>query len=83
VARNGVLAMSGICVELIGDEIVVWRPRTVFLVAFRIAPQQSHLVVTRSWLSSFSSKPLAEFRALAAQLAVGKSTVAGMDNQSE
>jgi hypothetical protein len=61
--------LNGIRVELIGDEIVVSRPRTVFLVAFRKHPYHSHLIVTRNWLSAFDSKPLAEFRALAASLA--------------
>jgi hypothetical protein len=63
---------DGIIVELDGDEIVVWKPGTDFLIAFKKPDHQRHLVVTRSWLADFTSKPLAEFRALAAQLAVNK-----------
>jgi hypothetical protein len=74
-SRVGVLAMSnsvedGIIVELDGDEIVVWKPGTVFLIALKRPDHQRHLVVVRS-------KPLAEFRALAAQLAVNKARSLG------
>ena len=72
-SRVGVLAMSnsvedGIIVELDGDEIVVCKPGTVFLIAFKKPDYQRHLVAARSWLADFTSKPLAEFRALAAEL---------------
>ena len=63
---------NGIIVELDGDEFVVWKPGTVFLIAFNKPDYQRHLVAARSWLADFTSKPLAEFRALAAQLAVNK-----------
>jgi hypothetical protein len=53
-----------------GDEIVLWKRGTVFLIAFEKAAKQRHLIVTRSWLRNFTSKPLAEFRAKAAQLAL-------------
>ena len=81
-SRVGVLAMSnsvedGIIVELDGDEIVVWKPGTVFLIALKKPDHQRHLVVVRSWLADFTSKPLAEFRALAAQLAVNKARSLG------
>ena len=81
--RVGVLAMSnsvedGLIVELDGDEIVVWKPVTVFLIALKKPDHQRHLVVVRSWLADFTFRPLAEFRALAAQLVVN-SAIAGMD----
>lgn len=80
---HGVLAMTscvglhGIRVEVVGDEIVVWQPGTVFLVAFGKTADRSHLFVTRTWLSGFDSAPLAEFRALAAQLAAEKAYLLG------
>ena len=63
-------AGRGLRVHLDGEEIVVWQRGTVFLIAFKKAPRQPRLIVTRNWLPNFASKPLAEFRARAAQLAV-------------
>ena len=68
---------DGIIVELDGDEIVVWKPGTVFLIAFKKPDYQRHLVAARSWLADFTSKPLAEFRALAAELAGNKARSLG------
>jgi hypothetical protein len=68
---------DGIIVELDGDEIVVWKPGTVFLIAFKKPHHERHLVVARSWLADFTSKPLVEFRALAAQQAVNKARSLG------
>ena len=68
---------DGIIVELDGDEIVVWKPGTVFLIAFKKPDYQRHLVVVRSWRADFDPKPLAEFRALAAQQAVIKARALG------
>ena len=65
-----------IIVELDGDEFVVWKPGTVFLIAFK-KPESAHLVAARSWRADFTSKPLAEFRALAAELAVNKARSLG------
>ena len=59
---------EGIIVELDGDEFVVWKPGTVFLIAFKKPDYQRHRVAARSWLADFTSKPLAEFRALTAEL---------------
>jgi hypothetical protein len=48
--------VDGIIVEFDGDEIVVWKQGTVFLIAFkkppdqRHLPHQRHLLVTRSGL---------------------------------
>ena len=68
---------DGIIVELDGDEIVVWKPGTVFLIALTKPDHQRHLVVVRRWLADFTSKPLAEFRARAAELAVNKARSLG------
>ena len=67
---------DGIIVEFDRDEIVVWKPGR-FSVASKKPDHQRHLVVVRSWLADFTSKPLAEFRALAAQLAVNKARSLG------
>jgi hypothetical protein len=64
-------------VELDGEEIVVRRPGTVFLIAFEKVPNQRRLVITRSWLPNFTTKPLLEFRARAAQLALNKARSLG------
>ena len=53
----------GLKVHLDGDEIVVRQRGTVFLIAFKKAPRQPRLIVTRNWVPNFASKPLAEFRA--------------------
>jgi hypothetical protein len=60
---------DGIIVELDRGEFVIWKPGTVFLIAFKKPDYQRHLVAARSWLADFTSKPLAEFWALAAELA--------------
>jgi hypothetical protein len=64
-------------VEVQDEEIVVWKPGTVFLVAFEKAAYQRYLVVKRSWLSGVNSKPLMEFRAHAVQLALNKARSLG------
>jgi hypothetical protein len=74
--RSGV-ELSDICVELVGDEIVIYKPATVFRIAFKKPPHQRQLVITRCWLAGFNSKPLREFRALAAQLAAHKAHALG------
>ena len=51
--------------RLDGDELVVQKPATAFLLPFKKPEHQQHLVVTRSWLADFTPKLLAEFRALA------------------
>lgn len=77
------VAFDDIKVEFDGEEIVVWKPGTVFLVAFKKAPDQQRLLVTRSWLAGFASKPLAEFRALAAQRALDKAYSLGWAVQAD
>ena len=68
---------DGTMVELDGDEFVVWKPGTVFLIAFKKPDYQRHLVAARSWLADFTSKPLAEFRALASELAFNQARSLG------
>ena len=68
---------SHISAELDGEQIVVSEPGTVFLIAFEKSPNQRRLVITRCWLSNFSTKPLLEFRAQAAQLALNKARSLG------
>jgi hypothetical protein len=68
-SRVGVLAMSnsvedGIIVELDGDEIVVWKPGTVFLIALKKPDHQRHLVVVRSWLADFTQLAVNKARSL-------------------
>jgi hypothetical protein len=46
---------DGTVVELDGNKIVVWKPGTVFLSAFKKPQHRRHLVVTRSWLADFTS----------------------------
>jgi len=70
-------AGRGLKVHLDGEEIVVWQRGSVFLIAFKKAPRQPRLIVTRNWLPNFASKPLAECRARAAQLAVKQGRALG------
>ena len=70
-------AGSGLKVHVDGDEIVVLKHGTVFLIAFKLAPRERRLIVTRNWLPNFASRPLAEFRARAAQLALNKARELG------
>jgi len=64
-------AGRGLRVHLDGEEIVVWQRGTVFLIAFKKAPRQPRLIVTRNWLPNFASKPLPT------QLAVNKARALG------
>jgi len=43
-------AGRGLKVHLDGEEIVVWQRGMVFLIAFKKAPRQPRLIVTRNWL---------------------------------
>ena len=60
-------------VELLGDEIVVTRPGTDFLLAYRKRPDSPTLKLTRSWVDPhIMSQEISEFRAQAFQVAVSK-----------
>jgi hypothetical protein len=60
-------------VELDGDEIVVSKPGTDFLLAYRKRPDSPNLVLTRSWEKPTVTSPeISEFRAHAFQAAVAQ-----------
>ena len=65
-------------VELLGDEIVVTKPGTEFMTAYRKRPDSPTLNLTRSWVDPHTTSPaIAEFRAQAYQAAVSKARVLG------
>ena len=65
-------------VELDGDEIVVTKPASDMMIAYRKAPDRPNLVLTRSWLEPTVSSPsISEFRARAFQAAVAKARELG------
>jgi hypothetical protein len=60
------------------DEIVVTKPGTNFLLAYRKSVDQPRLVLTRSWMTlTPASRAINEFRALAFQAAVTKARELG------
>ena len=64
-------------VELLGDEIVITRPGTDFMTAYR-RPDSPTLKLTRSWVDPHITSPAVnEFRAQAFQAAVAKSRELG------
>jgi hypothetical protein len=65
-------------VELDGDEIVVMRPGTDFLLAYRKAPDRPGLVQTQTWVAPTTTSPeISKFRALAFQAAIAKARKLG------
>jgi hypothetical protein len=65
-------------VELDRDEIVVTKPDTDMMTAYRKAPDRPNLVLTRSWLEPTVSSPaISEFRAKAFQAAIAKARELG------
>jgi hypothetical protein len=66
-------------VELKGEEIVVTRPGTDFMMAYGKAPDRPNLVVaTRSWEKPTVTSPeISQFRAHAFQAAVAKARELG------
>ena len=55
-------------VELLGAEIVVTRPGTAFMTAYRKRPDGPTLKLTRSWVDPHTTSPaVSEFRARAFQ----------------
>ena len=65
-------------VELLGDEIVVTRPGTAFMTAYRKWPDSPMLSLTRSWVDPHTTSPaVSEFRAHAFQAAVSKARELG------
>jgi hypothetical protein len=61
-----------ITVELIGDEIVVTKPRTTFLLAYRKSIEEPRLVMTGSSMGKASPSAMHSFRAQAFQAANAK-----------
>ena len=60
-------------VELAGDEIIVTKPDTGMLTAYRKSPDRPNLILTRSWVEPTVTSPgISEFRAHAFQAAVSK-----------
>ena len=65
-------------VELLGAEIVVTRPGTAFMTAYRKWPDSPTLSLTRSWVDPHTTSPaVSEFRAAAFQVAVRKARELG------
>ena len=65
-------------VKFDGHEIIVTRPETDMMTAYRKRPDSPNLVLTRSWLEPTVSSPeISEFRAHAFQAAVAKARELG------
>ena len=63
-------------VKFDGHEIIVTRPGTDMMTAYRKAPDRPNLVLTRSWVIPISPE-ISEFRAHAFQAAVSKARELG------
>ena len=67
-------------VKFDGEEIIVTKPGTDFMLAYRKRPDTPTLKLTRSWVGPHITSPAVnEFRAQAFQAAVAKSREAGVD----
>lgn len=65
-------------VELDGEEIIVTKPGTDFMMAYRKRPNLPNLVLARSWIDPTVASPFTnEFRAHAFQAAVSKARELG------
>jgi hypothetical protein len=65
-------------VELLAEEILVTRPGTDFLTAYRKRPDSPTLKLSRSWVDPRITSPeISEFRAHAFQAAVSKARELG------
>ncbi len=65
-------------VKFDGEEIIVTRPDTDFMLAYRKRPDQPNLVLTRSWVEPTVASPqISEFRAQAWQAALSKARELG------
>jgi len=63
-------------VKFDGHEIIVTRPGTDMMTAYRKAPDRPNLILTRSW-ENVMSPDISEFRAHAFQAAVNKARELG------
>ena len=60
-------------VKFDGIEIIVTKPGTDFMLAYRERPDRPNLILTRSWIEPTTASPMInEFRALALKAAVSK-----------
>ena len=65
-------------VKFDGEEIIVTKPGTDFMLAYRKRPESQTLKLTRSWVNPHTTSPAVnEFRAQAFQVAVSKSRELG------
>jgi len=65
-------------VKFNGQEIIVTKPGTDFMLAYRKRPDSPNLVLTRSWEKPTVTSPeISEFRAHAFQAAVAKARELG------
>jgi hypothetical protein len=65
-------------VKFDGQEIIVTKPGTDFVLAYRKRPDSPNLVLTRSWEKPTVTSPeISEFRAHAFQAAVAKARELG------
>jgi hypothetical protein len=65
-------------VKFDGQEIIVTKPGTDFMLAYRKRPDSPNLVLTRSWEKPTVTSPeISEFRAHAFQAAVSKARELG------
>jgi hypothetical protein len=65
-------------VKFDGHEIIVTRPGTDMMIAYRKAPDRPNLVLTRSWVDPHVMSPeITEFRAQAFPAAVSKARELG------
>ena len=65
-------------VKFDGKEIIVTRPGTDMMTAYRKAADRPNLILTRSWVDPHTTSPaVSEFRAHAFQAAVSKARELG------
>ena len=65
-------------VKFDGEEIIVTKPGTDFMLAFHKRPDSPNLVLTRSWVDPHTTSPaISEFRGHAFQAAVSKARELG------
>jgi hypothetical protein len=65
-------------VKFDGEEIIVTKPGTDFMLAYRKRPSRPNLVLTRSWVEpNVASPEISEFRAHAFQAAISKARELG------
>ena len=65
-------------VKFDGEEIIVTKPGTDFMLAYRKRPNRPNLVLTRSWMEPTTASPMInEFRSLALKAATSKARELG------